>query len=78
MALMMVISTSFELVAAHQDMSAWKHLLPVSDDQALKRELTRAFLSYLGVQDLAGEAGKMEADQMAAAKRWRERSPHNV
>jgi AcrR family transcriptional regulator len=77
-ALLMVTSTVFELVVAHQDLSEWKHLLPVNDDQAVKRELTRAFLSYLGVQDLPGEAGKMEGDQMAAAKRWRERSPHNV
>jgi hypothetical protein len=77
-ALMMVVSTAFELVVAHKDLNAWKHIFPVNDDQALKRELTRAFLSYLGVQDLSGEAGKMEADQMAAAKKWRERSPHNV
>lgn len=78
MALMMVSSTAFELVAAHQDMSAWKHILPVGDDQALKRELLRAFLTYLGVKDLTGEAGKMEAEQMAAAKRWRERISQNV
>ncbi|MGE5322731.1 MAG: TetR/AcrR family transcriptional regulator [Actinomycetota bacterium] len=78
MALMMVISTAFELVAAHQDMSAWKHLFPVNDDQALKRELVRGFLRYLGVEDLSGEAGKMEAEQMAAAKRWRERTSQNV
>lgn len=78
MALMMVTSTAFELVAAHQDLNEWKYLIPVNDDQALKRELTRAFLRYLGVQELSGETGKMETDQMAAAKRWRERSPHNV
>jgi AcrR family transcriptional regulator len=78
MALMMISSAAFELVAAHHDLTTWKHLLPVNDDQAIKRELTRAFLSYLGVRDLSGEAGKMEADQIAAAKRWRERSPQNV
>lgn len=77
-ALLMVTSTVFEMVVAHEDLSAYKHLLPVNDDQALRRELTRAFLSYLGVQDLAGEAGKMEAEQMAAAKRWRERTSQNV
>jgi AcrR family transcriptional regulator len=76
--LVMVTSTVFEMAVAHEDLSAYKHLLPVNDDQTLKRELARAFLSYLGVKDLSGEAGKMEADQMAAAKRWRERSPHNV
>lgn len=76
--IMMVTSTAFELIVAHQDLSAWKHLLPVDDDQTLKAELTRAFLSYLGVQELTGDAGKMEAEQLAAAKRWRERTPQNV
>jgi len=47
--MMMVISTLFELVANPTDMTVWKGLLP-PDDQALKRELTRAFLSYLGVE----------------------------
>ena len=76
--LMMVTSTAFELIVAHQDLSAWKNLLPVSDDQALKAELVRAFLSYLGVQELSEEAAKMEAEQLAAAKRWRERTSQNV
>ena len=74
----MVTSTAFELIVAHQDLIAWKHLLPVDDDQALKAELTRAFLSYLGVQELSGGAGKMEAEQLAATKRWRERTSQNV
>ncbi len=47
--LMMVISTLFELVANPTDKTVWKGLLP-PDDQALKRELTRAFLNYLGVE----------------------------
>lgn len=72
-ALMMVVSTVLELVVTRRDLGPWKHLLPV-DDQGLKRELTQAFLSYLGVEDLPGAAGKMEAEQMAAMKRWRERS----
>ena len=46
--LMMVISTLYELVVAHQDMKTWKAFLP-KNDLALKRELTRAFLSYLDV-----------------------------
>jgi len=75
--LMMVVSTVFELVVTHAQLAAWKGLLP-KDDQALKRELVRAFLSYLGVEDLSGEAGKMEAEQIAAAKRWRERTSQNV
>ncbi|HKD44043.1 MAG TPA: TetR/AcrR family transcriptional regulator [Candidatus Angelobacter sp.] len=75
--LMMVISTVFELVVLHQDMTAWKDLLP-KDDQALKRELTRAFLSYLGIEEPLGAAGKMEADTVAAINRWRERSSQNV
>lgn len=76
MAVMMVVSTLFELVV-HQDLKSWKGLLP-EDDQALKRELVRAFLSYLGVHELSGAAGKIEAEQMAAVKRWRERSSQNV
>jgi AcrR family transcriptional regulator len=76
-ALMMVVSTVHELVARHTDLGRWKHLLP-EDDQALKRELVRAFLNYLGVEDAPGAAGKMEEEQMAAMKRWRERNPQNV
>jgi AcrR family transcriptional regulator len=45
--LMMVISTLHELVVEVVDPKAWKGLLP-QDDRALKAELTRSFLSYLG------------------------------
>lgn len=76
-ALMMVISSVHELVVRHTDLARWKHLLP-ADDQALKRELVRAFLNYLGVEDAPEAAAKMEAEQMAAMNRWRERSSHNV
>jgi len=41
-------SSVYELVVLPPDLRAWKGLLP-KDDQALKRELTHAFLSYLGV-----------------------------
>ncbi|HEY6273632.1 MAG TPA: hypothetical protein VIX19_16755, partial [Terriglobales bacterium] len=60
-----------------QDLSGWKGLLP-KDDQALKRELTRAFLNYLGVEQLPGPAGKMEEQALAAMHRWRERTSQNV
>jgi AcrR family transcriptional regulator len=46
--LMMVISTLHELVVMPVTVLDWKGLLP-KDDPALKRELTRAFLSYLEV-----------------------------
>ena len=46
--LMMVISTLYEMVVMPTNATDWKGLLP-KDDQALKRELTRAFLSYLDV-----------------------------
>jgi AcrR family transcriptional regulator len=46
--LMMVVSTLYELVVMPITAIDWKGLLP-KDDQALKRELTRAFLSYLDV-----------------------------
>jgi hypothetical protein len=66
-------------VVMHDDWSAsgWKELLP-TDDQALRRELVRAFLNYLGVEDAPGAAGKMEAEQITAMNRWRERSSQNV
>lgn len=47
--LMMVSSMLYDWVVMPLDVSAWKAFLP-KDDQALKRELTRAFLSYLGVE----------------------------
>lgn len=75
--LMMVINTATELIVMHDDLSAWKELLP-TDDQALKRELVRAFLNYLGVEEAPGAAGKMEAEQLAAMNRWRERTSQNV
>ena len=49
MALMMVISTLFEIVVMPTDLGPMKRFMP-KDDQALRRELTRAFLSYLGVE----------------------------
>jgi AcrR family transcriptional regulator len=51
--LMMVISTLFEIVVMPTDLGPMKEFLP-KDDQALKRELTRAFLSYLGVEQKRG------------------------
>ncbi|HWG39475.1 MAG TPA: TetR/AcrR family transcriptional regulator [Candidatus Acidoferrales bacterium] len=75
--LMTAVSTVYELVVTHEDLSGWKELLP-PDDQALKRELVRGFLNYLGVKDQTGSADKIEAEQLAAMKRWRERNPQNV
>jgi AcrR family transcriptional regulator len=46
MGLMMVVSTLFELVVMPTDLGPMKALLP-KDDPSLKRELTRAFLSYV-------------------------------
>jgi AcrR family transcriptional regulator len=45
--LTMIVSTLHEFVLHTTDLKAWKTLLP-QDDQALRRELTRAFLRYLG------------------------------
>lgn len=53
LALMMVSSTLFDWVVMPLDIGPWKSFLP-KDDQALKRELTRAFLSYLGVTQKRG------------------------
>ena len=44
--LMIVISTLFEVVVMPTDLGPLRQFLP--DDAGLKRELTRAFLSYLG------------------------------
>jgi AcrR family transcriptional regulator len=45
--LMMVISTLHEFILHWGEPKAWKHLIP-TDDPSLRRELTRAFLRYLG------------------------------
>lgn len=47
--LTMVIGTLWELIVNPGDIKAWKGLLP-HDSQTLKSELTRAFLSYLGME----------------------------
>jgi AcrR family transcriptional regulator len=79
MALMMMISTLTELVVTFSDSNAWKGFHLPEDDKALKDELTRAFLGYLGAEDMPGPAGEMEAEKMAAMNRWRERSaPHGT
>lgn len=46
--LIMVIGTLWEVVVNPGDVKSWKGLLP-KDDRTLKGEITRAFLSYLGV-----------------------------
>src|SRR5262245_482412 len=46
--LLMVVSMLYEVVVMPAPVRDWKGLLP-KDDNALKRELTRAFLNYLDV-----------------------------
>jgi len=46
--MVMVVSTLMEVIVMTTRPKEWKDLVP-KDDQALKRELTRAFLSYLDV-----------------------------
>jgi len=48
-ALMMLASTLIELILVDQDMKYWQAIIP-KDGQSLKRELLRAFLGYLGVE----------------------------
>jgi AcrR family transcriptional regulator len=50
MGLMMIISTLFEIVVMPVDLGPLKSYLP-KDDLALRRELKRAFLSYLKVEE---------------------------
>jgi len=49
MAFTIVVSTIYEIVVMPTDLGPLDNFLP-KDDQALKRELVRAFLSYLGVE----------------------------
>jgi AcrR family transcriptional regulator len=49
LAVVMTVGALWELVVKAPDPKLWKGLIP-SDDQTLKRELTRSFLSYLGVE----------------------------
>lgn len=46
-ALMTLTSTLVELILADHDLKYWQAVIP-KDDQSLKRELLRVFLSYLG------------------------------
>jgi hypothetical protein len=48
-ALMMLSSAMTELILTDNDMKNWGAVLP-RDEQSLRRELGRAFLSYLGIE----------------------------
>jgi AcrR family transcriptional regulator len=48
-ALMMLMSTLIELILVDHDMKNWQAVIP-KDNQSLKRELLRSFLSYLGIE----------------------------
>jgi hypothetical protein len=48
-ALVMLISTLIELILVDHDMKNWQAVIP-KDDQSLKRELLRSFLSYLRIE----------------------------
>jgi AcrR family transcriptional regulator len=48
-ALMMLTSTLIELILVDHDLKNWQTVIP-KDDQSLKRELLRSFLSYLGIE----------------------------
>ncbi|HXN98732.1 MAG TPA: TetR/AcrR family transcriptional regulator [Candidatus Acidoferrales bacterium] len=51
-ALMTLTSTLIELILVDHDMKNWQSVIP-KDDQSLKRELLRSFLSYLGIEQKA-------------------------
>jgi len=51
-ALMMLTSMLIELILVDRDLKNWQAEIP-KDDQSLKRELLRSFLSYLGVEQRA-------------------------
>jgi AcrR family transcriptional regulator len=51
--LIMLTSTLVELILVDSNLKHWQAVIP-KDDQSLKRELLRSFLSYLGVEQKAG------------------------
>jgi AcrR family transcriptional regulator len=51
-ALMTLTSTLIELILVDHDLQNWQAVIP-KDDQSLKRELLRTFLSYLGIEQKA-------------------------
>jgi AcrR family transcriptional regulator len=53
LAVMMTVGAMWELVVTPLDPKIWQGLIP-TDDQTLQRELTRSFLSYLGVERKGG------------------------
>jgi AcrR family transcriptional regulator len=48
-ALVTLTSTLIELILVDHDLQNWQAMIP-KDDQALKRELLRSFLNYLGIE----------------------------
>jgi AcrR family transcriptional regulator len=53
LALVMTVGALWELVVTRPDPKLWVGLIP-TDEQTLKRELTRSFLNYLGVERKGG------------------------
>jgi AcrR family transcriptional regulator len=53
LALVTLTSTLIELILIDHDLRCWQAVIP-KDDQTLKRELLRSFLSYLGVEPKSG------------------------
>lgn len=53
LALVMTVGALWELVVTRPDPKLWVGLIPI-DEQTLKRELTRSFLNYLGVERKGG------------------------
>jgi len=49
LSLVMTVGAMWELVVTPPDRKVWKGLIP-TDEKTLQRELTRSFLSYLGVE----------------------------
>lgn len=66
--LLMIASTLYEIVVMPTSQREWKRLLP-KDDQELKRELTRVFLSYLGVASKSGRLDRVKAPRRAPRQR---------
>jgi AcrR family transcriptional regulator len=54
-AIITLTSTLIELLLVDHDMKNWQLVIP-RDDQFLKRELLRSFLSYLGVEQKPGRS----------------------
>lgn len=67
-ALLMLTSTLIELIVVDHDLKSWQAVIP-KDDQSLKREFLRSFLSHLGIEQNGSRALHQQLQSAAAPAR---------